>query len=64
MENKSNSFLKALWKFFARQDGQDLVEYALLVALVSLGATTAMKSVATDISSAFTHDATLFNGDI
>jgi pilus assembly protein Flp/PilA len=35
-------------------DGQDLVEYALLVALISLSATAGMKSLATKIDTAFT----------
>jgi len=34
--------------------GQDLIEYALVVALISLAATASMKAVATSISSAFT----------
>ena len=36
------------------EDGQDLVEYALVVSLLSLAATTAMGSLATAINSAFT----------
>lgn len=35
------------------QDGQDLIEYALVVALIALGATAGMGSVATDINLAF-----------
>jgi pilus assembly protein Flp/PilA len=34
--------------------GQDLIEYALVVALISLGATAAMSSVAAAIAAAFT----------
>jgi pilus assembly protein Flp/PilA len=36
------------------ESGQDLIEYALVAALVGLGAVTAMKSLATSISSVFT----------
>jgi pilus assembly protein Flp/PilA len=36
------------------ENGQDLIEYALVVALISLGATASMSSVATAISAAFT----------
>lgn len=36
------------------EDGQDLIEYALVVALIALAATAGMKTVATDISNAFT----------
>ena len=36
------------------EDGQDLVEYALVVALVALAATAGMKSLAGSINTAFT----------
>jgi pilus assembly protein Flp/PilA len=35
-------------------DGQDLIEYALVVALIALAATAGMSSIATKISLAFT----------
>jgi pilus assembly protein Flp/PilA len=35
------------------ESGQDLIEYALVAALIALGAIVAMKSLATGISSAF-----------
>ena len=51
-----------LWKFTYRlqclirlDDGQDLVEYALVVAMLAFGATAGMKALATGISTAFTH---------
>ena len=34
----------------ARDDGQDMVEYALVVALIAFGVIGAMNSVGTDIS--------------
>lgn len=37
-----------------REEGQDLVEYALLIALVSLGAITALSSLATNLNTVFT----------
>ena len=37
-----------------RQDGQDLIEYALVVALIAFAATAGMKTLATDINVAFT----------
>jgi len=43
-------FFRRLWQ---EEDGQDLVEYALLVVLVALAAVTAMSSLASNISSAF-----------
>jgi len=36
-----------------REDGQDLVEYALLVALIAFAATSGMSHLATSINSAF-----------
>jgi pilus assembly protein Flp/PilA len=35
------------------ESGQDLIEYALVVALIALAATASMNSVATAISTAF-----------
>jgi pilus assembly protein Flp/PilA len=36
-----------------REEGQDLVEYALVVALIAFGAVTAMKGLGTEINLAF-----------
>jgi pilus assembly protein Flp/PilA len=36
-----------------REDGQDMVEYALLVALIAFAATSGMHTLANDINSAF-----------
>jgi pilus assembly protein Flp/PilA len=35
------------------EEGQDLIEYALVVALIALGATAGMKQLATAINNAF-----------
>ena len=37
------------------EQGQDLIEYALVVALIALAATAGMSTVATDINLAFTN---------
>jgi len=43
-----------IFKGFLRDEsGQDLIEYALVAALIALGAITAMQSLAAGISSAF-----------
>jgi len=46
-----------MWEFLKslRQDesGQDLIEYALVAALIALGAVASMKTVSTAISNAF-----------
>jgi pilus assembly protein Flp/PilA len=50
--------MKKMKHFFVEllneDSGQDLIEYALIAALIGLGATTAMSSLATTIGSAFT----------
>ena len=38
----------------SQEEGQDLVEYALIVALIALAATAGMKTLATAINSGFT----------
>jgi pilus assembly protein Flp/PilA len=38
-----------------REEGQDLVEYALVVALIAFGATAGMKALATGLNSAFSN---------
>jgi pilus assembly protein Flp/PilA len=37
----------------SREEGQDLVEYALVVALIAFGATAGMKNLATGLNAAF-----------
>ena len=39
----------------ANQNGQDLIEYALVVALIAFAAAAGMSSVASNINSAFTN---------
>ena len=45
------NLMKRLWE--GRGEGQDLIEYALLIALVALAATVGMGSLATAINSEF-----------
>jgi pilus assembly protein Flp/PilA len=40
--------------FIRDESGQDLVEYALVLALIALAATVSMKALATSIGTAFT----------
>ncbi len=47
------SKLSVAIKNLAREEGQDLVEYALVVALIAFGATAAMTSLSGKISTAF-----------
>lgn len=46
------NMMKRLWK---EEEGQDLVEYGLLIVLISLFAVTAMSSLASGISDAFSN---------
>jgi pilus assembly protein Flp/PilA len=50
--------MKQLW---LDESGQDLIEYALVLALIALAATAGMSAVATNISSAFTSVGTKIN---
>jgi pilus assembly protein Flp/PilA len=45
-----------------QQDGQDLVEYALVVALVAFAATAGMSTLAGSINTAFTAIGTTLTG--
>ncbi len=52
----SNALLTLHFKIkqlLTREDGQDLVEYALVVAIIAFGAVTAMKGLSTEIKTAF-----------
>jgi pilus assembly protein Flp/PilA len=44
-----NNFKQILSDLLKEESGQDLVEYALVAALIALGATAAMSTVATAI---------------
>lgn len=50
----TNRFGRLFSKLLNDESGQDLIEYALIAAMIGLGATASMKSLATAISSAFT----------
>jgi pilus assembly protein Flp/PilA len=43
----------ALQRLLVREDGQDLVEYALLIALLAFGCAAGMGTLANSINSAF-----------
>jgi pilus assembly protein Flp/PilA len=54
---KEKYHMKTFKELFIRlvqeDSGQDLIEYALVAALIGLGAVTGMKALATDIGTAF-----------
>jgi pilus assembly protein Flp/PilA len=54
----NNLLIKLYVKFqdlASREEGQDLVEYALVVALIAFGATAGMKNLAAGINLAFSN---------
>jgi pilus assembly protein Flp/PilA len=44
-----------IWKFLNRQDGQDLIEYALMAGFVAVAAGAIMPGVASQISIIFSN---------
>jgi pilus assembly protein Flp/PilA len=47
------STLRRFTCLFTQDHGQDLVEYALVIALIAFGATAGMNSLATGLNTAF-----------
>lgn len=58
MNNLFLTLYVKLQTLMAREDGQDLVEYALLVALIALAAITGVGKVATAVNLVFTNIST------
>lgn len=67
-EETMNNFLHQLYvKFQAlknQEEGQDLVEYALVVALIAFGATAGMSALAGGINNAFNTISTTLSSSI
>ena len=53
-----------LLKVVKREEGQDLVEYALVVALIAFGSVAGMGYLANGINNAFSAIATILTADI
>ena len=64
MRFQVTSLYHAVRRLLVREDGQDLVEYALIVALIALAATAGMNTLATDISNAFSSIGSTITSDI
>jgi pilus assembly protein Flp/PilA len=56
--------LKVLRSLHHDESGQDLIEYALVAALIALGAVLSMNTLALDINSAFTAVGSTLNGAV
>jgi pilus assembly protein Flp/PilA len=50
---KTSNVTRLAQSLFADESGQDLIEYALVAALIALGAIVAMKSLSNKISNEF-----------
>ncbi len=50
--------------FLVQDEGQDLVEYALVVALIAFGAITGMGYLATGLNNAFSGISTTLTADV
>jgi pilus assembly protein Flp/PilA len=53
MRPEHTKILRRLRRLITLDHGQDLVEYALVVALIAFGATAGIRSLATGIGNAF-----------
>ena len=45
--------MRTLWRFVREDDGQDLIEYALLAGFISLVAVLAVQSVGTGVNTVY-----------
>ena len=64
MLNQVSVFLNRIKNLILSEDGQDLVEYALLMALIALACSAGMKTLSSDLSHAFSTIGTTINGDV
>ena len=64
MKPVSTSLFQFLRNILAREEGQDLVEYALVVALIAFGAIAGMQFLATGLNTAFSDIATTVTSNI
>jgi pilus assembly protein Flp/PilA len=62
MQTTLLSLYSRLQNLMLREEGQDLIEYALVVALIAFAATAGMNTLATDINTAFTNIGTTLTG--
>lgn len=67
-ENEMNNLMLKMYvklqSLMNREEGQDLVEYALVVALVAFGATAALKTLGTGLNTAFSQISSTLNSSL
>ena len=54
MQLKKRTLCSRMQCLIKKEEGQDLIEYALVVALIAFAAVTAMQTLAVDINQVFT----------
>lgn len=59
-----NAIKQIAINFLNEDSGQDLIEYALVTAVLGLGAVASMKSLASTVSSAFTTIGTTLTSNV
>ncbi len=64
MKSVSTNLFQFLRNIQVREEGQDLVEYALVVALIAFGAIAGMNFLATGLNNAFSDIATTVTSNI
>jgi pilus assembly protein Flp/PilA len=57
----TNSILSSLARLHREEEGQGVVEYVLLIALVAFAATAGMSSLASSVNSAFSKVGTILS---
>lgn len=62
MNNLYLKFMVTMQNLLNNEEGQDLIEYALLVALIAVAAIAGARTLATQISTTFTSVATVLGG--
>ena len=60
----TNSILISLARLHREEEGQGVVEYVLLIALVAFAATAGMSSLASSVNSAFSQVGVILSGYI
>jgi pilus assembly protein Flp/PilA len=64
MQETFSKLYSRLQTLILQEEGQDLIEYALVVALIAFAAVTSMQTLATDINTAFLGIGTSLNNAI
>ena len=54
MKQKLWSGYSTIWSLMLQEEGQDLIEYALMVALIAFAATAGMQAAAGGVNTVFT----------